>query len=247
MWMDHRAAKEADFINTTSHSVLKYVGGKIFLEMELPKILWLKKNLPKNFHTTKQFLDLGDFLRWRATSCLKRSICCLACKWNYVHTQNGGQGHWDGSYLEELGLESSMEKFGSEISFPGPSSEQISSIAAQELGLSEETIIGFSLIDAHSGVLGMIGCELKKESPYIGVGRLCLISGTSNCHMALSKKSIEVKGVWGPFYGVILNGLHLNEGGQSAAGKLLDYVVRMHPGYSILLREKGTHGYVMSR
>ena len=35
MWMDHRAKKEADEINSKKHDVLKYVGGKISLEMEI--------------------------------------------------------------------------------------------------------------------------------------------------------------------------------------------------------------------
>ena len=43
MWMDHRAAKEADIINSTKHEVLNYVGGKISLEMQLPKMLWIKQ------------------------------------------------------------------------------------------------------------------------------------------------------------------------------------------------------------
>ena len=55
MWMDHRAEQEADFINSQSHSVLKYVGGKISLEMEPPKLLWLKKakNNYTIFHTVE--------------------------------------------------------------------------------------------------------------------------------------------------------------------------------------------------
>lgn len=43
MWMDHRAVEEAKYINETNHQLLKFVGGKISLEMEMPKILWLKK------------------------------------------------------------------------------------------------------------------------------------------------------------------------------------------------------------
>ena len=43
MWMDHRASEEAAIINATKHEVLKYTGGTISLEMEPPKLLWLKK------------------------------------------------------------------------------------------------------------------------------------------------------------------------------------------------------------
>ena len=43
MWMDHRAKVEADAINATHHEVLKYTGNAISVEMEPPKLMWLKK------------------------------------------------------------------------------------------------------------------------------------------------------------------------------------------------------------
>ena len=43
MWLDHRAAEQAERINATQHEVLKYVGGKISLEMQTPKLLWIKE------------------------------------------------------------------------------------------------------------------------------------------------------------------------------------------------------------
>ena len=43
MWMDHRAAEQAEAINQTKHSVLQNVGGLISLEMETPKLLWIKQ------------------------------------------------------------------------------------------------------------------------------------------------------------------------------------------------------------
>ncbi len=46
VWMDHRATAEARSINDTRDDVLRYVGGSISPEMEMPKILWLKRHLP---------------------------------------------------------------------------------------------------------------------------------------------------------------------------------------------------------
>ena len=43
MWLDHRAAGQAERINATQHEVLKYIGGKISLEMQTPKLLWIKE------------------------------------------------------------------------------------------------------------------------------------------------------------------------------------------------------------
>ena len=43
MWMDHRAKDETEFINSGSFQVLKFVGGKISIEMQPPKLMWLKK------------------------------------------------------------------------------------------------------------------------------------------------------------------------------------------------------------
>ena len=45
MWMDHRATKEAEEINGTHHSVLDFVGGRVSVEMQVPKLLWFKRVL----------------------------------------------------------------------------------------------------------------------------------------------------------------------------------------------------------
>ena len=67
VWMDHRAAAEAAFINATHHEVLRYVGGAISVEMEIPKLLWIQRHLPQSFKAATRFLDLADFLSYTAT------------------------------------------------------------------------------------------------------------------------------------------------------------------------------------
>lgn len=67
LWMDHRAQKEADFINEQNHEMLQYVGGKVSLEMQTPKMLWLKNNLPSSWNRAALLFDLPDFLTWKAT------------------------------------------------------------------------------------------------------------------------------------------------------------------------------------
>ena len=65
--MDHRAAKEKDFINATKHDLLKYVGGSVSLEMQSPKLMWLQKNLPRTWQAVGRLFDLPDFLTWKCT------------------------------------------------------------------------------------------------------------------------------------------------------------------------------------
>ena len=89
LWMDHRAQEEADFINAQGHEMLRYVGGKVSLEMETPKMLWLKKNLPSSWNRAALLFDLPDFLTWKATGSESRSLCSLVCKWNYSASQDG--------------------------------------------------------------------------------------------------------------------------------------------------------------
>lgn len=165
---------ETDFVNSTKHPLLKYEGGEIFLEKETPKLIWLKKNLPKRYHGTKHFFDLGDFLRWRATGCLRRSVCCIVCKWCHRNEETGN--YWDESYFNQIGLSDAIPKIGDTFSFPGDTGPICPSVA-KELGLRDDVKVGFSQIDAHSGVLGMIGCG-NVPSEKMGLGRLALISGT---------------------------------------------------------------------
>ncbi|ROT63789.1 putative FGGY carbohydrate kinase domain-containing protein-like [Penaeus vannamei] len=229
MWMDHRAKEQADRINAGGHEVLKYVGGKVSLEMQTPKLLWLKTHLKETWRRASHFLDLPDFLTFRATGRLSRSLCSTVCKWTYKC--DGISQEWDRGFFKDVGLEDLAEdgwrKIGQEVLPPGTDCGQLSAEAAAQLGLSESTHVATSLIDAHAGGLALVSAQAKAKEDL--VGRLGLICGTSTCHMCVSEQPIFVPGVWGPYLSAMVPDCWLNEGGQSATGALVDHVIKSHP------------------
>ncbi len=238
VWMDHRATGEAERINQGGHAVLRYVGGVISPEMQTPKLLWLKHNLPENFARTRRFFDLPDFLTWRATGADSRSLCSTACKWTYL----GHERRWDAEYFRAIGLgelaDEGFRRLGTEMLASGaPVGAGVSDAAAAELGVPARTPVGASAIDAHAGGIGVIGAGLQEAEPAMLRRRMALIGGTSSCHMAVSAEPVFVPGVWGPYYAAMLPELWLNEGGQSATGGLLDHVVQTHAAYVALQAE----------
>ena len=233
VWMDHRAIAEARRVNETRDDVLRYVGGSISPEMEIPKLLWLKRYLPSTYYAAGHFFDLADYLAFRATGSSSRSMCTLACKWNYLaHEQR-----WSGSYFERIGLgdlaSDRYARIGQEIVAPGtPLGAGLTNSAARDFGLLEGTPVGASLIDAHAGGVGTIGGRAKSGEPVDVCRRLAYIMGTSACIMATTREPRFVPGVWGPYFSGMVPGFWLNEGGQSAAGAAIDHLVRSHPAYN---------------
>src|SRR6267142_2505671 len=233
VWMDHRAIAEARQINDMQDGVLRYVGGSISPEMEIPKLLWLKRHLSSTYRSAGHFFDLADYLSFRSSGSTLRSICTLACKWNFrAHEQR-----WSGSYFERIGLgdlaSENYAKIGNEIVAPGtPLGAGLTKSAARDFGLLEGTPVGASLIDAHAGGVGTIGGREKSTERVDVCRRLAYIMGTSACIMATTSEARFVPGVWGPYYSGMVPGFWLNEGGQSAAGAAINHLVKAHPAYS---------------
>lgn len=191
MWMDHRAAEQAVRITNSGHQVLSRVGGVMSPEMQPPKLLWLKENLREScWNKAAHFFDLPDFLSWKATGSLTRSLCTLVCKWTYCPPEGWDDSFWTAIDLEDL-MDNGYTKIGNETCSPGsPLGQGLTSEAATDLGLDPGTAVGASLIDAHAGGLGVVGVDVKgfnlpcEDLPI--TSRMAMICGTSTCHMAVS-------------------------------------------------------------
>ncbi len=209
---------------------------RISPEMETPKLLWLKERLPDTYHAAWQFLDLADYIGWRATGDLARSVCTVTCKWTYLAHEN----RWDDSYFRQVGLgdlaEDGFARIGARIVPAGhPLGKGLTAAAAADLGLPPGTPVGCGLIDAHAGGLGSVAVRGCGEPG--AIGRMAYIFGTSACTMASSAGPMFIPGVWGPYHSAMVPGLWLNEGGQSAAGAAIDQIISMHPASAATLAE----------
>lgn len=226
VWMDHRAREQAERVNASGHRVLDYVGGRVSPEMEIPKLLWLKENREEVFTSAWQFMDLTDYLSWRATGDLARSICTVTCKWNYMSHENA----WDRSFFESVDLkelaDENFSRIGTHIVAAGSAlGNGLSHDAAEELGLIPGTPVAAGLIDAHAGGIGSVGAHGSGGA----LVNLAYVFGTSSCTMTSTQEPVFVPGVWGPYYSAMVPGLWLNEGGQSAAGAAIDQLLEHHP------------------
>ena len=225
VWLDHRALAETDEANSTGHEVLNYAGGVMSPEMEVPKLMWLKRHMPQSWARAAMMFDLADFLSWKATGSLERSQSTLVCKWTYLAHK---QTPWQPDFLSQVGLEDMLEKAAlpAKASPVGADLGPLTAEAATDLGLTTRCHVGVGLIDAHAGALGVLGAFTHDVQT---IDRhLALIAGTSSCVMALSAEARPTQGVWGPYFGAVLPGVWLNEGGQSATGALLDHIIRWH-------------------
>lgn len=233
-WMDHRAAIETEIINSRNDEVLRYVGGRISIEMQMPKLLWLKRHLPQTWESLARCFDLPDYLTYRATGKDVRSLCSLVCKWTYLGHENQGRGAWSTRFFENADLfellDDGARRIGKDVRPLGGRLGELTERAAKELGLVAGIPVGVSIIDAHAGGLGLLGMSEDEHTPAAGSfdDRIALISGTSSCHMAVSREPRFVPGIWGPYYNAMIPGLWLNEGGQSATGALIDHVIDSH-------------------
>ncbi|KAF2761054.1 Pentulose kinase [Pseudovirgaria hyperparasitica] len=251
LWLDHRPVEETNKINATNHNLLRYVGGKMSIEMEIPKVLWLKNNMPKELFDRCKFYDLTDALTHIATGNETRSFCSVVCKQGFVPVGvDGSVKGWQGDFLEAIGLgelaEDNFKRMGGvngvngRYLTAGEMCGTLSDKAAQDMGLAPGIAVGSGVIDAYAGWIGTVGAKVNLNSDELDSSvakndvsqaftRLAAVAGTSTCHLAMSEKPVFVNGVWGPYRDVLLPNYWMAEGGQSATGELLKHVLETHP------------------
>ena len=182
------------------------------LEMEIPKILWLKNHLrPEKFRQCK-FYDLPDFLTHRATAFSEcRSYCSMVCKLAYVPEaveSSKFEMGWQRDFLQKIGLDDlahDLRALGvadgkATVLSAGERVGYLSEKSAKELGLHLDVAVGSGVIDAYAGWVGTAAAKVPGWRQHGGDGlaeastRIASVAGTSTCHLVINKDPIYTRG-----------------------------------------------------
>lgn len=226
IWMDVRAAQEADAVLATGDAALEVNGagnGPVSAEWMLPKALWIARNEPQNFDRAATVCEYQDFFTMRLTGRRVASLSNLAVRWHY----RADAGGWPVSLLSALGLEALREKWPREIARPGEVVGPLTTAAAEHLGLTTGTLVVQGGVDALIGVVG-----LGVHRP----GELALITGSSHLQYGVADRAIHAPGLWGTFADALYPGRFILEGGQTSTGSIVQWLGRMMNGTMDLAR-----------
>lgn len=233
LWMDERAYEEADEVSATGHEILRYCGGKVSPQWMLAKGRWLERHEPDLFHRARWIVDETDFLTFRLTGRMTASLNTATAKWNYVRPLGG----WPADFLAAAKAERLAAKWPTEVLPVGRNLGKLKASVAREIGLSPETIVAQGGIDAYAGEIALGA---------VGPGDLALILGSSTCHMAQSRSPVFAN-IWGPYPDCLIEGMFTLEGGQTATGSILQWVVEhfgAEAGEQARARDEDVYAYL---
>jgi FGGY-family pentulose kinase len=219
LWMDERAHVEAEEASATGHEVLRYCGGKISPQWMIPKGRWLERHEAGLFADARWVVDETDFFTLRLTGRMTASLNNATAKWNYVRPLGG----WPADFLRATKIEALAAKWPTEVLPVGRPLGRLREAVARHVGLSPDTIVAQGGIDAHAGEIALGA---------VGPGDLALILGSSTCHMAQSPTPVFAN-IWGPYPDALVEGMFTLEGGQTATGSIIQWLVERFGGEAV--------------
>jgi ribulokinase len=233
LWMDVRAAAQAERIFATGHPALAYSPAGCNAEWMLCKALWLAENESELYARTAHFIEYTDWLVYQLTGRLALNLNTVTQRWYY----NWRTWKFPASLYDQLGLPDLIGKIPRDVIPAGQAVGHLLPEVAQALGLSETTSVYQGGGDAFIGLLG-----LNVTRP----GKIGLITGSSNVLAGFTAASEEFhqSSLYGAFPDAVVPGLFLVEGGQSSTGANLAWFKRTfardlpeRQAYEILDRE----------
>lgn len=220
IWMDVRAAAEADMVMATGDAALcvNAAGrGPLSAEWMIPKALWLARHEPEIFAAAETICEYQDLFTLRLTGRRVAALPNVAARWHY----RADAGGWPASLLAALDLSGLLEKWPQEVAAPGDVLGPLTQAAAAHLGLTTRTMVVQGGVDA---LIGVVGLGVHR------VGDLALITGSSHLQFGIAPEAFHAPGLWGTYADALYRGSHIVEGGQASTGSIIQWLGRLMNG-----------------
>jgi len=162
-WLDGRSDKEADDIVELvgGEEACKKISGARYTGFDiLPKVKWLADNEPENFNKMRWFVDCNGYLTYKATGTVVYDISSAS-----ITGYDDEHGKINEGFLEASGFD--PEKF-PPIVHSYDLIGHLTSKAAEELGLTEETEVFGGTFDVLGAALGTGTVEENAAHIYMG-------------------------------------------------------------------------------
>jgi ribulokinase len=218
IWMDVRAAAEAQRVAETGDPALKYSGyTKTSAEWLLSKVLWLAGHEPATYERAVHVVEYTDWLGHRLTGEWAVSINTAAIRGYYDRAAGG----WPTSLFAAVGLPDLIDKLPSRVVDMGDLLGGLTAEAAEALGLRAGTPVAEGGADAF---VGMVGLDVVEP------GRLALITGSSHLHLAQTATPTYAPGMFGAYTDAVIPGQYTIEGGQVSTGSVVKWFRELSSG-----------------
>ncbi|GMF97958.1 unnamed protein product [[Candida] boidinii] len=264
MWMDKRASKQADQLNSI-FSGTEYLANYEFMsEMSMPRLKYLYDNLPTDVFKNLVIFELSDYISYMLITNNdseyiesyrnRLRIGEIRSNIRYSNAKVGVDGTLKGfdkkfykilnidvepnniGCIENILYNTETEEF-PKIPYLGQKMAFANKYLFNELGYraDEETVVSNGTIDCYSGLIS--ASLLSKIDP--SETTLAISAGTSSCMMLIeqsdSHNAGKPVGVWGPFNSLVQN-CNIYEGGQSSSGYLFNVLFKVHPAIPELMK-----------
>ena len=209
LWMDLRAADEAQRVEAATDPVLEYCGRRISPEWLLPKTLWVKNHEPEVYRDASRIIEGVDWIIHRLCGRWVTSTGNAAGKRHWTPA-----GAWPTALYEELGLPELAGKSPDEVVYVGEPLGALLPEAAEALGLSVSCAVSHGGMDGWTAPIG-------KDCFAPGCASLTL--GTSTVVITETDAPRAVPGAMGPFPEGIRRGYSVYEAGQTSGGSTVGW------------------------
>lgn len=227
LWKYHRAQEKADealgLAKKLKEPFLGRTGGSISCEWMLPKLLEVRDEAPEIYAKIDLAMDLCEFLTYRLTGKLVRSI-----------GSQGYKGLWaqDSGFPSQAFLDGLRPGFYQEychflrgdVGKAGECAGMLCSRLSRELRLPEQIPVAVGMLDGHTSL-----ATLGAFAP----GDAALIVGTSNVCTVQSETLQELKDVCGVVQDGMVPGRCGIDTGQSSTGNMLGRFVEHMAGWQV--------------